>query len=475
MYMKGSLPFRMSISSILVFVYLLIDFSCQQQNLCSFLSLSTIRLAEATNVPSIGMDDLEWIISSSRQGHASSCLAKNLLPAYSTSLDFPWNSTVLEYVVRSQLGLDLLNTSYLGLQGCCAAGLWCNSRYCFTQSFGTAFLNYGPLLHFGNSSYQDYNPVYTCIKNSNDALSQIEITSITSDESSAQVKGNGHGFNSAQDVTIAVAAESCSNVEMCSCKQCSATLPCDIGFGCYSVSGSKTGYCFPRCAGLNDGSCPCNQKCRNDYDIFGIPSSLCISSHLNEFIAGCSSGSPDNFICRANSTLFSSQYRTLANYTVDLSSSVNDGDYNSQLNNDQMQCVTAVDCYDGNVCTKSSCIKGVCQSTLLDPNCLSISQDITEDITPYGYFSFASEDNQVQQSQFLSDIHTYGKSAGEFVNIHSLQVTYEQITLPFSLLYFGNLINQFFITPFGAVLAPPTGFCNSNEVGFLLILLLSPN
>jgi hypothetical protein len=139
-----------------------------------------------------------------------------------------------------------------------------------------------------------------------------------------------------------------------------------------------------------------------------------------------------------------------------------------------MQCVTAVDCYDGNVCTKSSCIKGVCQTTSLDPNCLSISQDIRENITPYGYFDFALVNNQVQQSQFLSDVLTYGKSADEFVNIRSLQVNYEQIVLPFSLLYFGNLINQFFITPFGAVLAPPTGFCNSNEVSPVLLSPPSP-
>jgi hypothetical protein len=395
-------------------------------------------------------ESITFVVASAGQGHAHACLHNNLQPI---EVSGAWNATRMKAVVEDQLGRTVSagSATHLGIKGCCSPSLWCNSTECFTQSFGSQFVNYGWLPE--NTAFA---PIFSCWQPPQNFSVNllVGIASVSSSADSAQVQMLGTGFGTdPKEIIVDVAGKTCSNVELWNCRQCSSSKPCPVGMACYGVPGGDgdTAYCFPVCAGAGDLSCPVNQHCANTQDIYSTSTPLCLpqGDYAKVFVTNCKSGYSDLLTCNAN-TSFSSAVNALVPSTqFDLSTTLAGDNYNSSYTTHP--CLSNTDCYDGNICTSDSCQSGNCiyQSS---GDCESITQSIREQYTPYQYEQIFVQDISMQKT-FMSGMQAHGDNI-ELRSGSSAATT--QMELPFKFLYFGNVISELTIVwDQGLILLPP--------------------
>jgi hypothetical protein len=164
--------------------------------------------------------------------------------------------------------------------------------------------------------------------------------------------------------------------------------------------------------------------------------------------------------CNANTTVFT-PYTQVNNSYVEISTPPY-GDYyryNAKTLN-SFQCTSDQQCFDGNVCTMDKCSQGNC---LYQPagNCQSIDQNIREQITPYNYYGIVLPDSWDSQNEFMQQMIAIGNEVT--YDLTSLSNT--AINLPFSLLFYGNLIKQASISwNRGLVMIPPYSSCSIKSI-----------
>eukprot|EP01040_Poterioochromonas_malhamensis_P006655 gene6655-7170_t len=463
-----------------------------------FILLFLLPFSSANQGLNTGSVKIAFLIAPAGQGQAQTCVrsTSKLQPFNMDNFDFNWNLTTMTYVVEQMLYKKVyMQGNSPGINGCCAPGLWCKGDYCFTQSFGPKFMNYGWLPNDNTSA-----PVFTC---SSPSLvgANLNITSVTSD-SSGQLTMSGRGFGTdAGSLKVETVAQSCGNVQLCNCKQCSDVGDCPTGSACYPVSaqsnsansGSK--YCFPVCTGINDRSCPCNQACSSQYDSAGVLTSLCLPTDMSKYLTTCINNRiPDTLTCSAIPSLLSAtQYNV---YNTEISTSTL-GDYyrlsGSTINT--YTCSLDSQCYDGNICTKDACVSGNCVYTRVS-GCSSTQQTVREQYTPYNYYSLymnatssqtlfksqmmqfgslviitSSTSTNVQPSHHNTNSSNSGGDDDDSTSLASIQHYDNDNTtasgsvdqMSWNFLFFGNLINTFQITNYGAIALPPVGYCTSRE------------
>jgi hypothetical protein len=429
--------------------------------------LFSISFSSSVSPLLVPFNSISFIPANNFQAHAQTCLLHNLEPLQVSSFivpGFSWNASTVSFVVTTLLGKSLLSSSSQGLFGCCASGLWCkrDSDQCFTSSFGSSFSNYGWLTNDNNSV-----PYFSCWDplSFSFSTSPIEISSVATSAETSQLKMRGKGFGNQDDLAVSLNGQSCSNLEVGHCKTCGSSDDCPTGQTCFTAMGSGESYCTALCAGNRDASCPCNQVCFPTRNSAGLLTSLCLPE--NGYSSLCSAnGNLDYLVCNANNTMYSTSSADVCDLETPLQgvSFLNP----SSISLTSKQCSSNSQCIDGNICTVDSCdiTSGRCHYHTI-VNCSSIEQTIREQYTPYDFHPYIISSSSIQ-SAFLSDILQHGKLS-EKTNI--ILQSSEMIQLPWSTLYFGNLINQVSIVPFGVLSLPPYGNCYStyHEVSSLCL------
>jgi hypothetical protein len=445
--------------------------SCYYLVICSSSSLSPL---------SVDFNSISFIPANSFQGHAQTCLLHNLQPLQLSSFivpGFSWNASTVSYVVMVLLGKSLFSSSSQGLTGCCAPGLWCkkDTNQCFTSSFGSSFSNYGWLTNDNNSV-----PYFSCwdpVSSGFSALLSfpVEVGSATTSLDSSQLQLRGINFGNQDDLAVSLLGQSCSNLEVGYCKSCASSGDCPVGQTCFTAMDSGKSYCTPLCAGNHDTSCPCNQVCYSTRNSADLLTSLCLP--LKGYSTFCSAVEDlDYLFCNANNAMYSTYATSSTVDNFEVATSLQGVSYSQPSSLTTMHCSSNHQCFDGNICTTDSCELGKCHYQRVI-NCSSIEQSIREQYTPYNYNPYILSSSSIQSSYF-SDILRYGKLSK--TSNTTLQGS-ETIRLPWSTLYFGNLINQASIVPFGLLSLPPYGNCYSTYhevnlspfVRLLFVLFLS--
>ena len=173
----------------------------------------------------LSVNDVQWILAESGETPAQACIRNNLNVLFAESNAIPWDQAALSTVADDILGLGISTNSSVsyGISGCCAPGMWCDSTGCFTQSFGEAFSNYGWL----NGDISSV-PVYACRGTATGNGSLISSAQFQTNGSLVDVLGSSNSFTFPDGIPLQgvtemfIYSESCSNVEVCNCKDCLA-------------------------------------------------------------------------------------------------------------------------------------------------------------------------------------------------------------------------------------------------------------
>jgi len=400
-----------------------------------------------------------WVIAESGETQIQACTRINLAPLYMGDIDLVWNTSSLQSVV------NLLNRkSYSengGLDGCCAPGLWCDDETCFTQGFGNFFSNYGWL---NNNTVA--HPVYTCLTG---GASSGETVIGKATLKGGTLTVDGQGFSSTYDDSAAfVYNEACVDIETCNCMSCSNSADsCPAGYLCLSHY-DMSSYCFLECAGDGDESCPCGHTCSV---VFGGGSDalyLCIPPNYSSYDSTCSQHT-DHLTCRAPRAyqeVYQLESQSNSN-KLEVSLTINnEGDLFDQGSAPDLStgfCSSNADCLDGNLCTVDSCdtTTKLCAYTSV-PGCDSMVSTITTRNTPFMYYSYYAANQAIAGVQASSV--TYLLNAGTTSSVqHEDDIPLQQLDLPFQITFFGNVVDQVYLSPNGLLALPPVRPCQGDQ------------
>lgn len=404
--------------------------------------------------------EVQWIVSELGESQYEACSRNQLKPVDMNKIpDINWNKTTLDHVVVEILNLQLApEANRFGILGCCAPSLWCNASYCFTQNFAEHYSNFGPLSN-GPSSY---NPVYTCWNDSTGSVSNpVNISFYRISDEKLFLDGSNFG-NSDVGLTVPLNSSRCRNAGLCDCTTCAAgPHTCPIGSTCaYSYTAGFS--CFKICAGSGDESCPCDQVCRNAQNVFGEDMGLCVPRNLTA-LKQCHANGGSQLMCDLAPyamTILPEVMETALDISLVVSYS---GDQEMIAFQNLNSCSSDEDCFDGDICTTDSCIGGICSFN--QTSCSSMLPAILEQYTPYTYSPLNF------QASNTSSIYAFITSSSSKRTVQKAS-TSGTITMPFYMLFFGNLLNQFRIFGSSLIAFPPYPTCESTNVSILCDLLL---
>lgn len=409
---------------------------------------------------SVTWNDVHWIISTNiGESQTRTCQSSGLQPIDMDSLNIIWNETIYTHVVENflQRNISKIGNSF-GIQGCCAPSLWCRGNICYTQSFGSQYINYGWLASDSTSQ-----PVYTCWNATPSELSETAVVINRATISSSQLFFYGSGFgDNTYELNIPLNSSRCRNAAFCGCEACSGSSHiCPIGSSCFFTS--SVGYfCYPLCAGNGDKACSCGRTCKSTSNVFGDAVSLCLPSDFSD-ITTCAANGGQEIMCNASDTLYSLSQST----TLELSMVIDaGGDYAYTDYTRSQNCTSDSVCHDGNPCTVDTCSSsGVCSHTYVK-NCDSMPKGYEERYTPYVYnrFSINATLSDDQLNQLVNNI-TQGSDGSDVSSTDSS----DAITLPFWVFFFGGLLNEIKIYGNGIIAFPPYASCPETSVSYIFV------
>lgn len=127
-------------------------------------------------------------------------------------------------------------------------------------------------------------------------------------------------------------------------------------------------------------------------------------------------------------------------------------------------CQTDAECFDGNICTSDNCAvaTGLCQYASIE-GCHSVLPAVTARTTPYMYYSYYAQggDLAATQAQSVAYLLANGERSSTADRDDS---PLQEVPLPFSVVYFGNLVSTGYISPNGVLALPPAMRCGDGQV-----------
>lgn len=374
-----------------------------------------------------------------------------------------WNETTFRNVVTSELNLTVVNSSSngYGIEGCCAPGLWCkDDGTCFTQGFGAHFSNFG-WLPGDNTSH----PVYTCAGTYDPSAATISSAALRN----GRLTMSGTNIAILDSTTTAyVYGETCISIETCNCLTCSAKqlVPqCPPGFLCPSERGFP--FCAQICTEEGDAGCPCDHVCRAYAGSDAGLVRICEPPSPTAFVSACKAAK-DNFMCnaaRAYTAEYASQSDTVQSFPVSLmTGSVGaDKDVTPPTISTGF-CTSDANCVDGDLSTRDSCDTSS-KLCVFEPEdgVSSVLYSVARRKTAFMYYTYYSDDTQIAQTQ-ASSVAFLLANGTESLNTHKDDYPLQPVTLPFSIVFFGNLVSEAYISSNGVVSFPPVRICDRSQV-----------
>jgi hypothetical protein len=437
------------------------------------------------------LQDITFVIARAGDGHARTCARLSRLPvtddavpafvtgASSTRTGTPINGSVPAWIAKTFLPTKI----FVGVQGCCVAGLWCNATACFTQSNAPirTFSNHGWL-----ATTPDFAPVFACSRDEysmfnksspilNQEAPRMVISSVESDDQGRmQIVGSnfyspptseidsGHAFH------IEVKEFKCMDaVEVCNdriCRSCSQ-MACPVDSVCLIADGRP--FCFQHCASVNDASCPCSTFCDNVHVYMGSNRGNIAALNLctpRSFSSGdiCSGYQDHRLQC--NMPRFPSigpgSFRNVSLWSHDLHQN-----RLAALSEDflyvktNQRCQNNYECLDHDACTKQYCnlTTGMCVYEPVAAGCGSIDRSTQQQRMSHAYMRVLGHD-RFDPNEFERVVRKYGTmSAATHVDDAPMEVVH----LPFQFAYFGNVVDLIAINPNGAINLPPVVKCKA--------------
>lgn len=376
-----------------------------------------------------------------------------------------WNETTFRDVVTEKLGLKVVNSSTngYGIEGCCAPGLWCkDDDSCFTQGFGAHFSNFGWLPGDATS-----HPVYTCAG----TYSSTAATISTAVLSNGRMTMSGTNIAILDSTTSAyVYGETCISVETCNCLSCAAggnTPQCPPGFMCPSNAGFP--FCTQICSEDGDAGCPCDHVCRPFLGSGQGTVRICLPPSPKAFEKSCETAN-DNFMCNA-ARAYTAEYATESSSAGSFDVSIMTGSVGAQKTISPAAissgfCTSDANCVDGDLSTRDSCdtAKKLCVFTP-EEGLSSVLYSVASRKTAFMYYTYYSASAELAQTQAASVAYLLANGVNS-LNSNKDDYPFQPVQLQFSMVFFGNLVSEAFISPNGVVSLPPVRICDKTQVSF---------
>jgi len=422
-----------------------------------FMTLSLLLLLLvhiAVSNAAVSLSDIEWVISDRRgESYPQACQRRSLdtIPINHKNY-FTWNESTFRHVVDEVLGMQSLKVKY-GIEGCCVTGLWCfTNDTCFTQGYGRDFSNYGWLL---SDRMADARPVYSCLASRDNADKITSWKRVESSAGSVVCDVSLHGMeltlNSISDSvllspssTAYIDGNACGSIEVC------RSIACKSGEDCPSDSVCFESYCAPICSVNIEGgdmSCACDYKCTAPSSTITI--GVCLPRYTS---------SDTNVLTCSSSKLVDTSWIMVDDRLSSTLSIVTDELHVYDITVDKKvhaYCNSDVDCQDGDVCTEDTCDgdSGYCSYNFL-PDCDSTDPVVRERSTTFVYHSFYSAVETIAGYQSVAV--SFLMNNGQFSPTSNVDDKPEQaIHLPFSFVFFNNIVDMAYISPNGMIILPP--------------------
>lgn len=457
------------------------------------ISITNYHVTMVNGKDIISSSSIFYTIAKNGDSHFQTCSRKKLFIVpknyiYSTIWNYKTFQSILLRLNRQE-SIPSVN----GIKNCCASGMWCDATGCFTQSFGSQFVNYG-WLNNDNNSY----PVYSCYNKSTSSTSKRSsvstvniiptISDVTYLPNSSYLLVSGQKFQSNEyNTEITINKEIGNNLEICNLSQCRscAINPCPLDSICLNVYGQLS--CYMYCNSPLDLSCPCGSTCQpltivsssNYQNGQTTAVSLCA---YNSFLSPYTSEltcpyQPDlDFIKVQMPRLSQKIYPDSGNnyeYGLSLTSGSNGvfknintiNGFNRNYLNENLPstpwCSKNSDCFDGNICTIDTCTTDKYCHYSSVTGCNSTLSNIIDRTTPYTYDTYKLKSQSAKQLSFLTYIKKNGNDTYITNNNNYLLQT---VVLSFKMLFFGTIVDRVSILAGGALALPPVSACIGNVV-----------
>jgi len=416
--------------------------------------------------------DITWVKANRRETEAEACIRVNKNPVNMDSYPLQWNETTFRDVVTNELNMVVVNSSSndYGIEGCCAPGLWCkDDGTCFTQGFGAHFSNFGWLP--GDSTS---HPVYTCAGTYSPAAAVIDKAVLHK----GRLTVTGTNIAVLDSTTTAyVYGETCISIETCNCLACDASqeVPqCPPGFMCPSSRGFP--FCSQICTEEGDAGCPCDQVCRELGGSGAGILRICLPPSPQSFATSCAT-SADNFMCNA-ARAYTAEYAELSDTMHSFPVSVMTGSVGAEKNITETTisggfCTSDANCVDGDLSTRDSCntVMKLCEFEP-EEGINSVLYGVARRKTAFMYYTYYSDDAEIAQTQASSVAYLLANGK-ESMNANKDDYPLQPVDLPSSIVFFGNLVKEAFISPNGVVSFPPVRVCDKSQVNIAPLVCLS--
>ena len=203
-----------------------------------------------------------WVIAEPWELHAQACARKGK-KATSSVVDLLWDESIMGGIV------SYLGYSSRGQQGCCVAGLWCDTTTgtCETHHFGRKFVNHGWI-----GGEDNLRPVFTCVDMIFNARPTVTGVTPRTGTTGTKITISGTNFGSKKsDVRVILGnrvKSTCDNIEFCHniCRECGGisgsgadTIKCGENEECIKDEPAG-GRCLPYCDPQTK-ACPCSTMC----------------------------------------------------------------------------------------------------------------------------------------------------------------------------------------------------------------------
>mmetsp|Transcript_155 Transcript_155/g.265 ORF Transcript_155/g.265 Transcript_155/m.265 type:complete len:1124 (-) Transcript_155:150-3521(-) len=430
----------------------------KERLICFFVVL---RFSAAVNI--------SWVLAEPGETEPQACIRNNMFPINMDRNALVWDEPTFRDVVTNILNMNVStsSTNGYGIEGCCAPGLWCRENgECFTQGFSAHFSNFGWL-----PSDNTAKPVYTCAGTYNPATAVIRSAVLNNGKLSV----SGSNIALLDSTTSAfVYGETCTSLETCNCLACDAralTPQCPPGYVCLWNRQTGFQFCVLMCSNADDLSCSCDHTCRPLNDQGTSTISVCFPPDATTYRQNCAVNN-DNLQCNA-ARAYQSDYKLLSSAnTDDYPVSVMTGDVGALITVNPTAAANTIgrgfckvnsDCADGYLATRDTCdpSTGLCaysSETGLD----STVSYLTSHKTPFMYYTYYSNSSSLALTQANSA--EYIRQNG-IVSLNSKNDDYpfQPVTLGFDIVFFGNKINEGYISPDGVLSLPPIRPCNEDQ------------
>lgn len=225
------------------------------------------------------------------------------------------------------------------------------------------------------------------------------------------------------------------------------------------------------CSNADDMSCSCDHTCRPLNDQGSATISVCYPPDPAAYIQNCRTNN-DNLQCNA-ARAYQSQYKDSSSSTNNYPVSIMTGDAGAIKTITPTAAANTIargfckvnsDCADGYLASRDTCdaSMGLCVYTSEEGLDSTVSY-LTSHKTAFMYYTYYSNSSALAQIQADSALYIQQNGVVS-LNSNNDDYPFQPVDLGFDIVFFGNKLNEGYISPDGVLSLPPIRPCDENQV-----------